>query len=201
MSEIDEHLERLINRALDGELNDDERLALDRELVRNPEARRLMDRCAELDDLAGDALRMRFGGEHESAPVAAIAAGRPIQGGYHRAWWLLPGAVAAALLAVFLVFASSESRQAPVAGGDQVDPGNNRRVAPIVNQHQPTMPDNGIMRAVHRPVPARTDRAINRGIYGVRGRDGSILFIEVNHARTRAQPGNQSGLIPVGGDL
>ncbi|MCH7597054.1 MAG: hypothetical protein IID35_10895, partial [Planctomycetes bacterium] len=52
MSNIDENLERLIVRSLDGDLSEDEQLDLDRELIRNPDALRLMEEYGSIDRLA-----------------------------------------------------------------------------------------------------------------------------------------------------
>lgn len=56
MELTNEQLERLIVRSLDGELTDDEQLALDRELIRNPEARALMDEYRDVDSACATAL-------------------------------------------------------------------------------------------------------------------------------------------------
>jgi hypothetical protein len=56
MSKIDEQLERMISMAIDGELSDDEQLQLDRELMRNPAARRLMETYQANEAAAGLAL-------------------------------------------------------------------------------------------------------------------------------------------------
>jgi len=58
---IDEHVERLINRRLDGELTEDESLELDRQLIRSPEARALVEEYERAGALAGDALRAALG--------------------------------------------------------------------------------------------------------------------------------------------
>jgi anti-sigma factor RsiW len=56
MSGVSEHFERLICRRIDGELSDEDRLALDRELLRNPAARDLLDRYSAADEIAGEVL-------------------------------------------------------------------------------------------------------------------------------------------------
>ena len=56
MSNVNEHLERLIVRSLDGALSEDDELALNRELIRNPEARRLMAAYRTVDELSVAAL-------------------------------------------------------------------------------------------------------------------------------------------------
>lgn len=56
-SVVDSNLERRISEHLDGELDDAQQAELFRALLRDPEARALMDRYAEQDRLAASALR------------------------------------------------------------------------------------------------------------------------------------------------
>jgi hypothetical protein len=56
-SVVDSNLERRISEHLDGELDDAQQAELFRALLRDPGARRLMDRYAEQDRLAASALR------------------------------------------------------------------------------------------------------------------------------------------------
>ncbi len=55
-AKVDPKFEALICRSLDGALSDDEQLTLNRELLRNPAARRRMDQYQANDALAGEAL-------------------------------------------------------------------------------------------------------------------------------------------------
>jgi hypothetical protein len=61
MQPIDEKLERLMARSLDGEITDDEALALNKALLRHPEARERMEHYRRDDALAADALRAALG--------------------------------------------------------------------------------------------------------------------------------------------
>lgn len=54
---VDDHLERRISEHLDGELDDAQQAELFRALLRDPEARRLMDDYAERDRLAAAAIK------------------------------------------------------------------------------------------------------------------------------------------------
>ena len=210
MSEIDEHLERQISRALDGELTEDERSALDRELIRRPELRRVMECSAHLDALAAGALRSMVADGPSPAGTIPQRHQLPLRdrlssrSTYPRAWWLLPGAVAAAILAVFWVYVPA-TQDGPSADGAN-NGGLVTRSANPVTGPQPLVPrgqsgasDGAIVPVGHRPT--WTDRAIDRGVYGVRGSDGNIYLIEVNHTRVREQPGNRARIRPVGGDL
>ncbi|MBP7936261.1 MAG: hypothetical protein KA354_16590 [Phycisphaerae bacterium] len=60
---IDERLERLINRKLDGELSEAESLELDKLLIRSPEGRAMLEEQGRLDRLAGVSLRAALGGD------------------------------------------------------------------------------------------------------------------------------------------
>jgi len=53
---LDEQTERLINRRLDGELDDAERLELDKQLIRSPELRETFDELQRIDILAAETL-------------------------------------------------------------------------------------------------------------------------------------------------
>ena len=54
---LDERTELLITRQLDGEIRDDELLELNKRLIRDPEARALLEEYERNDALAGDTLR------------------------------------------------------------------------------------------------------------------------------------------------
>jgi len=54
---IDERTEHLISRKLDGELSEDEALELNKLLIRDPEARGLMEDYARMDRQVGEAVR------------------------------------------------------------------------------------------------------------------------------------------------
>jgi hypothetical protein len=103
MSDVNEHLERLMVRSLDGALSEDDELALNRELIRNPEARRLMAAFRTVDELSVAALDEVTAGEtpvFDARTWARAGSSRRLvrQG---RTWfWLVSGAIAAALLAM-----------------------------------------------------------------------------------------------------
>jgi hypothetical protein len=203
MSGIDERLERQINRALDGALSDEERLALDRELIRHPEARRLMERCAELDRLAGDALHAVLA--EERGPERRMRMPPPVatRPRYSRAWWFLPAAAAATILLSVLIY-RPPAVETPIAVNEETPPAVDATSATWADEHRthgwerPTI-DGGILPAVYRPT--RIDRAISRDVYGVRGDDGNIYLIEVQRVRSLERPGSRARLRPVGGDL
>lgn len=68
---IDERIEHLITRKLDGELTDAEALELDKALLRHPEARQRYETLSDLDGQADEALRARLGSCHDSRGLDA----------------------------------------------------------------------------------------------------------------------------------
>lgn len=190
MSDVERNIETLIVRSLDGEISDDDQLALNRELIRNPAAQRLMEEYRRVDELTATALGQALGNDRlpldpESLPSqdAMPSVRRP-----HRGWWLVPGAVAAALLAVFVA-------RMPVGSSDTrlVDnpPGRTSKPIPIISR--PVRPSNGIMRnAAAKP---QIKRSAGKDVFGVMGDDGNIYWIEVHRIWTlkRARPGTVPG--------
>ena len=192
-----EALESLITRALDGEMTSDDRLTLDRELIRRPELRGMKEISERIDAIAGPALRGLL--DDAEAPRLTLPA-RPVSprpARYHRAWWLMPGA-AAAVLAGLLWLARSPNNAPPIARDAHV---------------APTQHSSGSFGDVGSPystegfsTPAafqqpRIDRQLGRDVLGVLGRDGNIYLIETDHVRTVTQPGGGGRSLPVGGDL
>lgn len=176
MSELSEQLERLINRSLDHDLSDDEQLELDRELIRDPAARRVFDEYVANDKLAAAELHRVFG------PSARIAAkpqrvAKPARL-HPRTWWLATGAIAASLLAMVVPFPQPGQSHRPAAPIVSSTPGS-------------TMPDW----ATSRPAlmqPARStpllQRDTGKDVIGVLGDDGNLYWIEVERTRTIKLP-------------
>jgi hypothetical protein len=108
-------LEDRICRALDGELSASERAELDRELLRDPEARRLMDHYRRIDRQAAAALRAAFGSDATS-PLRAAGPRRPGQRAAKWRWGSI-GVAAAALLVAVGIWAVVRARHLP--GSDQ----------------------------------------------------------------------------------
>ena len=183
---MDERIEKLIVRRLDGELGEEDELELNRELIRNPAARRLMEEYGKVDELAAVALRRAVGDEHKPLDVEALSRRTVPRSVVSSRWgWRLgTGAVAAALLAIFVArFPLTESSTRPsVANGA-------RRVP--IPQVVPSTPNgvypNGLMRDVSYSRP-RIRRDTGREIFGVVGEDGSIYWIEVDRTWTIGRP-------------
>ena len=194
MSNVDKDIERLVVRQLDGELTENEQLELNRELIRNPEARRLMEEYTRIDGLAVAALDEALGDDSLSFDPAALPSrGQPVTARrYHRGWWLVPGAIAAALLAIVVAqFPGASTSDQPMAGHRPVQPG---QVMPVPYDGPPRkdiMQNTGF-----GPVGRTIRRNTGREVIGVIGDDGNIYWIEIDRIRTIKQPGPGS-VVPV----
>ncbi len=80
MNPSDKDIERLIVRRLDGALTPDEELELDRQIIRDPQVRRLLEEYQRIDEWAAAALdaalvdRTAAVGHHRSRQVDFTAA-------------------------------------------------------------------------------------------------------------------------------
>ena len=188
MSNVD--IERLVVRQLDGELTENEQLELNRELIRNPEARRLMEAYTRIDGLAAAALDEALGDDPLSFDPAVLPSrDQPVTARrYHRGWWLVPGAIAAALLAIVIAqFPVAWTSDQPMAGHRPVQPG---QVVPVPYggpPRQDIMQNTGLG-SVGRTIQRNTGREV----IGVIGDDGNIYWIEIDRIRTikRPRPGS-----------
>lgn len=199
MSEINEHLERLIIRQLDGELSADEQLLLQKELIKNPAARQLADEYARTDLLAGAVLQDALFRSRSVAlqPMATVRATR--QRHWSRAWIFIPGAIAAALLAMIVPFPGvtpvpdtktqmvERTHSKPVTGQS----GHIPQIGPVNS--------DGVMRTVSDSpwLAPRTRRDTGRELIGVQGDDGNIYWLEISRTRTVRQPQRAAVTSPV----
>ncbi len=182
MSKPDKNIEKLIARHLDGALSEDEKLELNRALIRDPDARQTCDEYARIDALAVASLDQILGDDgvdFDAESLPERAASIPVRG-IHRGWWLGTGAVAAALLAMVLARASLAPRDGSTGMAD-VTP------VPVQVFPGPNGPDNQIMRNVGTSAP-KIRRHQGREWLGVMGEDGRVYWIEVDRTRTLRQP-------------
>ncbi len=203
MSGLDEKIERLINRKLDGELTYDERLELDRALIRSPEHRRMLEELQRIDALCGESIRSEVEAEPDRPeemlrPVAHVPFQRHR---WPRLWWLLPGAVAACLgwftLAGGLTGVGSSGRQGMGPVGPMAGNG--------FGLHE-EIERPGLIRAPSvRPISATSvpgwtggirDGRRNTGLYWVIGSDGNLYLIQVDRVQTFRRRGSASGSVP-----
>ncbi len=195
MTDVNDKLERQIIRSLDGMLDDQEQLALDRELIRNPSARRMLEEYRSADQLASVALAdiaAQATGVDEMVAIATQETSttvtefrRP-----NRTWMLIPGAIAAAVLAMVIprpsfelttierppMVSNTPDFQSPAHFGNQLSPSR-------MNQHNAPLQTVG-----HKP---SVRRRTGTEWIGVVGDDGNVYWIEVQRSRTIRTPLNQ----------
>lgn len=181
MSNSDENLERLIVRSLDGDLSEDEQLILDRELIRNPDAHRLMEEYGSIDSLAVASLEALVCNDdfHVEAP-SEIGAQREPRGRNYRGWMLVSGAIAAAVLAIVIprsAILPPEQREAIVQKAAPTTPRDFPGVRELQNQGMMHSVANGVSRP-------SVQRRTGRDLIGVIGDDGNLYWIEVERTRT-----------------
>jgi hypothetical protein len=176
-----DHSELLINRLLDGELPPHEELELNRTLIRDPELVQLRDDYRRIDEHAGSALCTLRGG---SVSLGAIfdADRAPIRmtPRVRRGWVMIPGAIAAAWLALVI--------PGPDFGGRPTE-------SPIVVDGRDLYPVDATGgwsgEAVRTPVSTSVPRIrsqTGRDVIGVVGDDGNLYWIEVEKKRTVRWP-------------
>jgi len=195
MSDVNDKLERQIVRSLDGMLDEQQQLELDRELIRNPAARRLMDEYCSTDQLAVAALAGIAAQSADVDRIVAIATQETTKTlaesrRSNRTWMLIPGAIAAAVLAMVIPRPSFESTtierppmvsnapdlQSPAHFGNQLSPTQ-------MNQHNVPLQTVG-----HKP---SIRRRTGTEWIGVIGEDGNVYWIEVQRSRTIRTPLDQ----------
>lgn len=163
-NEHNEHLERMISRKLDGELSAEESLALDKLLIRSPEARCLLEQITALDQAAAaEIVRACSGPVMASVPAPAV---RPRAGRRIRNWNRFgPPMTAAACVLVWIGW--SIWSQAPVS-----------RQGPAIQVSRPLAGPGGFqpIAPVAWPAPAyQVGRHVQ--YYGVYDNDQSKLYL------------------------
>jgi len=195
MSGVDEHIERLIVRRLDGELSEPEAAELDRELLRSPEARRLLEEYQRIDAAAAEALAAAC--RPEAAPLPPVLPGGG-RAAVRQRWlqWVVPLAAAAAVAMAVVLVAPRQGRVVPVAGPAEPP----RQVArPVVRPQFTAHGDGGVYRG---GLGGRdVDRTINQNLLFIVGQDGSVYVIDQQRIRTALQPDGAGGTRRVRGDL
>ncbi|MFQ5462079.1 MAG: hypothetical protein ACE5E5_05570 [Phycisphaerae bacterium] len=191
------HLEYLISKRLDDLLDEDEQLMLDRRLIRDPEARRMMDAYREADDLAaaalGEAVVDRSDGLDPQAWIEGVSQPGTVQRA-PRWWWLVPGSIAAGMLAILvnsLTFAPPRPVGTQMAEGTKLQPSVGR-VAPV---SAPST--HNVARNVSMPPRQKIRRDVIHNTYGIMGREGVLYWIEVDRMRTIKRPNPKANVHPV----
>ncbi len=199
---MNEKIERLIGRHLDGVLSPDEELELSRELIRNPEAHQMLEEYRRIDSLAGAALdevlgHGRFVVDPAKLPARSTSSQAPQAGHHPRVWWLVPGAIAAALLLLFLV------RDPSATLLDQRIMQPDGMIA--ANHHDRGMEPVRRASSVSAPEGASPLRLVRRDTFrdllGVVGDDGNTYWFQVDRIRTTRGPNKESPVRLARGDL
>ncbi len=190
MDAIDERIERLINRKLDGELTPEEQLELDKELLRCPAARALYESYREIDGLVGEVISDCAGYEAGKSPIQADCPYR-IGRKQHNHYWMYFASVLAASLA-FVIFWNTPEQVSnsgyPTALNNA--PADKTPVAdsrmPTEGKVQPTIKqrfnDAGVWR-VKGNNSERVNRLTDRNVIVVPGEDGEIYLLNLDRIR------------------
>ena len=176
---LDECTEILINRRLDGELSPAESLELDKLLIRNPQARTLLDEYTRMDDVAGEVIRNTVAEPARNIEPAECSSWThsPLR------WWRsfgLISAVAACITLAFLFSQRAMVNSAPSAGSfasadrstspDAVASGNTDYVASLQGRRRET-------------------ESVQRDVIGVWDQQSNSLYLlELNSARSLVEP-------------
>jgi hypothetical protein len=190
MVSVPEDIERLIVRRLDRSNTDDDELRLNRELIRNPDARRLLDVFEHNDSLAAAAFRSAFGQDKLSFdPMALTGLTLPRSHGHgRRGWWMWAGAAIAAMLAIVVARVPFRMTGTPAASrtGDRPGLVANDLQRPL--EQTSTAPQWNVF-APRSELPA-VKRQTGREVFGVMGDDGNVYWIEVDRTRTLKKSGS-----------
>ena len=182
MRKVAGNIEKLIVKRLDGELAEQDELTLDRELIRNPTAREMLESYERVDQLAADALHQAIGAGETRIDVRTMPQHAVANRAASRRWmWqLASGAIAAAILAVFVArFTPGDSP----TGTTIVEI---KRPIPVqqIGTPLPMRPEqNGLMRNVGHARP-KMWRDTGREMFGVVGDDGNLYWIGIDRTRT-----------------
>ena len=177
---VDERIERLVCRSLDGELTGDERAELAEILRTNSAARRLLDEYTEIDRLAIRAIRRDL----ESAKTVVAPAHRDRFRGIRLA---AAGAVLAAAAVIALSFlptlwtsGSRPTPAGPIAVQPQIPPANIGRTGQFVDYRE------------YDALPQQRRQDVYRDLIGIRGKNRKnqdvIYVFERNTQATKITP-------------
>ncbi len=163
---LDECIEHLISRRLDGVLSDDESIELDRAVLRSPEVRAALDAAGRIDDLARRALR-----EGRRDPVGAAVIPPQAGGGRLRRWY---GPAAAGLLAAAacVMLATGRQTMRPARDADVRAVAHGSR-----DTGTPAAGSAGLSSAADAAWEARCAEVVNRDVLGVYDEETRSLYL------------------------
>jgi anti-sigma factor RsiW len=198
MHEVSERFERLITRHLDGELTSEERNELDRELLRNPAVREMMEAYTAIDAVAAKVVAdcaARGSGPH----LELTGSGPMMQAHAPRRHWMLWASGLAACLALVILWRTppappdstpTAGGQVPAAAGQQLSPVRSLRPVPVVGAPGE---EAGVWPVVHQS-PPEVDRVTDRNVLFLTDEAGNVYMINVDHVREVQKPTNRSGI-------
>lgn len=179
-------IEDQILKSLDGTLDDQALLDLQRTVMRDPQARRLMDEHQRIDALAGEVIRAAVDDQPLSFDPMALtqAAPTPPIARHHWSWWMIPAAMAAAIAIVLMI---PEVNLTSAPQGQLADRAASNIDSPLpqtrnVGGDRRPMDYGGVIPVSTRP--NRVRRQTLRDYTGVIGADGRLYLIEVDRTRT-----------------
>ena len=178
-------IEDQILKSLDGALDDQALLELQRTVLRDPQARRLMEEHERIDALAGEVIRAAVDdGPLSFDPMALTrTAPAPPIVRHHWSWWMIPGAMAAAI-AIVLIIPDVTPPSAPRGQLAGRTPSQIEAPVPQIAAGGDRRPvDFGGVIPVSNP-PKRVRRQTLRDFTGVIGADGRLYLIEIDRTRT-----------------
>lgn len=201
MKQVSENIERLIFRRLDGELTDDERRMLDRELRRSVEARERLAAYERVDALASRVIAHSTASRTPRAPALVVpplsaSAARPSSRRAGGGWMYAASALAASL-ALVLIWKTPADAPRKFAG-ETNHPA--RHTSPrrgpalsVQTARAPQGPDVGVW-PVEQPPAVRRDRFTDRNLIVVPDKKGNLYLIRVDHVREVDQPRDRPGV-------
>ncbi len=165
---LDERIELLITRRLDDRLTESEALELNKALIRSPEARRFLEDCQRIDDLARTALCTAT----EYRPVATASG--PSRSILRSLRWF-GSAVAAVLLITVFARSPLPERQVPPAGEHNTITNAITVSAPVAEAGLTSLIDG----------PRRENERLLRDVIGVLDpRTSNVYLLEMDRQQT-----------------
>ena len=191
-----ERIEHLINRKLDGELTAEERLELDRALVKSPEHRAMLELSERIDAMCAETITLGVAVNENDA--AAIVETKVSHARTRHWWWAMPAALAACM--GWLVFSATLSprpadNSLQLVEGDPVSGATLGELTPASSSIEAL--NGGGSLGVFRQASTfgRTlDRRRDTELLGVIGDDGRIYLIEVTRTQAYSRPSARSGV-------
>jgi anti-sigma factor RsiW len=198
MTRIDERIERLIGRRLDGEISAEENAELDQALLRDPAARALLESYAMIDGLAAEVLRECA--ERRRPRLVVPPAARPDRAHARRGTWMLAGSALAACLALVIFLNTPDAPQqddTKIANGASGITAPASAPSPVARSARTPgigRPiDGGIWRVSDESAP-RIDRTTDHNVLMVTDEKGNLYLLNVDLIREVERADGPAGI-------